>query len=66
MGVTAEDLAAAEQASGGEGAALGDLLPADSASLPALLGVLCLCLGGGALGAGLIYLGLRGGRRSAL
>jgi hypothetical protein len=68
MGITAEDLAAAEQASDAEvaGAGLEQLLPVDSAGLPALLGVLCLCLGGGALGAGLIFLGLRGGRRSAL
>ena len=62
MGITAEDLAGADQASGAESATLKDLLPADSAGLPALLGILCLCVGGGALGAGLIFLGLRGGR----
>ena len=64
MGITAEDLAAAEQASDAEvaGAGLEQLLPVDSANLPALLGILCLCVGGGALGAGLIFLGLRGGR----
>jgi hypothetical protein len=62
MGITAEDLAVAEQASGAESTGLDDLLPDGSASLPALLGILCLCLGGGALGAGLIFLGLRGGR----
>jgi len=62
MGITAEDLAAAEAASEGQGTGLERLLPAGSASLPALLGILCLCVGGGAVGAGLIFLGLRGGR----
>lgn len=62
MGITAEDLAAAEQASGEGSAGLGEVLSVNSASLPALLGILCLCVGGGALGAGLIFLGLRGGR----
>jgi len=64
MGITAEDLAAAEQASDSvvAGAGLEQLLPVSSANLPALLGILCLCVGGGAVGAGLIFLGLRGGR----
>ncbi|MGH2621389.1 MAG: hypothetical protein ACRDHG_12585 [Anaerolineales bacterium] len=63
MGITADDLAAAEQSSGAAGDGLESLLPAGSAGLPALLGILCLCVAGGTLGAGLIFLGLRSGRQ---
>jgi hypothetical protein len=57
MGIVGEAQAADQQAGPQSGAA--------AEGLPTLLGITCLCIGGGALGFGLLYLGLRRGRRAA-
>jgi len=56
---------AADQQAGPQSGAAADGLPAMPPNLPTLLGITCLCIGGGALGFGLLYLGLRRGRREA-
>jgi hypothetical protein len=61
MGIVGE----ADQQSSPQSGAAGEGLPAVPRNLPTLLGITCLCIGGGALGFGLLYLGLRRGRRAA-
>lgn len=55
MGISAGESQPAE----GETAGVPEPLAALPANLPTLLGIACLCVGGGALGAGMLYLGLR-------
>ncbi|HEX9675476.1 MAG TPA: hypothetical protein VGA07_05815 [Anaerolineales bacterium] len=64
MGIVGE-AQAADQLSGPQSGAAAEGLPVTLPNLPTLLGITCLCLGGGALGFGLLYLGLRRGRRAA-
>ena len=64
MGIVGEAQTADPQ-SGPQSGAAAEGLPATLPNLPRLLGITCLCIGGGALGFGLLYLGLRRGRQEA-
>ena len=64
MGIVGE-AQTADQQSGPQSGADAEGLPVTLPNLPTLLGITCLCIGGGALGFGLLYLGLRRGRRAA-
>jgi hypothetical protein len=62
MGITAEGVTSRPGPDLPPTGLIGDALTLGSSTLPALIGLLSLIIGGGALGVGLIYLGLCRGR----